>query len=110
MTQLGTDKYYSFIPVSKEKMNNAILQLYKKFLNTWERKDITVISSYNVGDNGCDALNKILQPIANPLSIKQDTPNVKVKQDKSDVTFYVGDSVIQNVNNYSAELYVEEKE
>ena len=110
LTQLGTDKSYSFIPVSKEKMNNAILQLYKKLLNTWERKDITVISSYNVGDNGCDALNKILQPIANPLSIKQDTPNVKVKQDKSDVTFYVGDSVIQNVNNYSAELYVEEKE
>lgn len=104
-TQIGEDKSYSFIPAKKEQINDMILALYKKLLTTNGVEDITVISSYNIGDNGCDKLNKMLQPIANPKSLTSDK-FVKVKQDKLEVKYYVGDMVIQNQNNYRARLFL----
>lgn len=106
--QLGSDKSYSFIPANKTQINNMILALYKKILTTYDVEDVTVISSYNVGENGCDKLNQLLQPIANPKSL---TSNqfVKVKQDKLEVKYFVGDMVLQCVNNYSAKLFIDDK-
>lgn len=104
-TQIGDDKSYSFIPANKEQMNNMILALYKKLLETNDVEDLTVISSYNIGDNGCDRLNQMLQPIANPKSLTSDK-FVKVRQDKLEIKYYVGDMVIQNQNNYRARLFL----
>lgn len=104
-TQIGEDKSYSFIPANKEQINDMILALYKKLLTTNDVEDITVISSYNIGDNGCDKLNQMLQPIANPKSLTSDK-FIKVKQDKLEVKYYVGDMVIQNQNNYRARLFL----
>lgn len=106
--QLGNDKSYSFIPANKTQINNMILALYKKILATYDVEDITVISSYNVGENGCDKLNQLLQPLANPKSL---TSNqfVKIKQDKLEVKYFVGDIVLQCVNNYSAKLFIGDK-
>lgn len=104
-TQIGEDKSYSFIPANKEQMNDMILALYKKLLETNNVEDITVISSYNIGDNGCDKLNQMLQPIANPNSLTSDK-FIKVKQDKLEVKYYIGDMVIQNQNNYRARLFL----
>lgn len=106
-TQIGEDKSYSFIPSNKEQMNNMVLALYKKLLETNSVEDITVISSYNIGDNGCDRLNQMLQPIANPKSLTSDK-FVKIKQDKQDVKYFVGDMVIQNQNNYRARLFLDD--
>lgn len=105
LTQIGEDKSYSFIPANKEQINNMILALYKKLMETNDVEDITVISSYNIGDNGCDKLNQMLQPIANPSSLMSDK-FIKVKQDKLEVKYYIGDMVIQNQNNYRARLFL----
>lgn len=104
-TQIGEDKSYSFIPAKKEQMNDMIIALYKKLLETNNLEDITVISSYNVGENGCVKLNQMLQPIANPNSLISNE-FVKIRQDKVDVKYYVGDLVIQNENNYKAKLFL----
>lgn len=106
-TQVGEDKSYSFIPANKEQINNMILALYKKLLETNDVEDITVISSYNIGENGCDKLNQMLQPIANPISLKSDK-FVKITQDKLEVKYFVGDMIIQNQNNYRARLFLGE--
>ena len=105
-TQIGEDKSYSFIPTNKDKMNASILALYKKLLETNNLWDITVISSYNIGDNGCDKLNQMLQPIANPSSLTNNK-FIKTRQDKLDIKYYVGDMVIQNQNNYKAKLFLD---
>lgn len=104
-TQIGTDKSYTFIPANKEQINKMVLALYKKLLITNNSENITVISSYNIGENGCDKLNQMLQPIANPVSLTSDK-FVKVKQDKLDIKYFVGDMVIQNQNNYHAKLFL----
>ena len=105
-TQIGEDKSYSFIPSNKTQMNDMVLALYKKLLLTNSPEDITVISSYNIGDNGCDRLNQMLQPIANPKSLTSNNC-VKIKQDKIEIKYYVGDMVIQNCNNYHAKLFLD---
>lgn len=104
-TQIGKDKSYSFIPSNKEQMNDMVLALYKKLLLTNDSEDITVISSYNIGENGCDKLNQMLQPIANPTSLTNNK-YIKIRQDKLDVKYFVGDMVIQNQNNYRAKLFL----
>lgn len=105
LLQLGEDKSYTFIPIDTDHMNNKIVELYKELLKTYSSKDITVISSYNVGKNGCLILNQLLHPIANP-NANENNECVKVKQDKLDICYYVGDSVISNVNNYQAKIYL----
>lgn len=107
LTQIGEDKSYSFIPSNKTQMNEMVLALYKKLLLTNDLEDITVISSYNIGENGCDRLNQMLQPVANPISLTSDR-FVKVKQDKLEIKYFVGDMVIQNSNNYHAKLFLED--
>lgn len=107
-TQIGKDKSYSFIPANKNNINNMILALYKKLLETNDLEDITVISSYNIGENGCDRLNQMLQPIANPKSLTS-KKFVKINKDKIEIKYYVGDRVIQNQNNYKARLFLGEK-
>lgn len=103
-TQIGKDKSYSFIPVKKNNINNTVVALYKKLLTKYNSKDITVISSFNVGDNGCDALNKLLQPIANPNATKENVC-VEVGSPDNKIKFYVGDIVVQCKNNYRATVY-----
>lgn len=108
ITHIGQDKSYSFIPANKNNINNKILNLYKKLLESNDLEDITVISSYNIGENGCDKLNQMLQPIGNPKSLKSEK-FVKIIQDKLEVKYYIGDIVIQNQNNYQAKLFLGEK-
>ena len=105
LTQLGEDKSYTFIPSNADNMNNKIVELYKELLKKYEAKDITVLSSYNVGKNGSLILNQLLHSIANPND-NADNECLKVKQDKLEVCYYVGDSVISNVNNYQAKIYL----
>lgn len=104
-TQIGEDKSYSFIPSNKEQMNQMVLSLYKKLLETNDIEDITVISSYNIGENGCDKLNQMLQPIANPISL---TSNkfIQITQDKIEMKYYIGDMIIQCSNNYRSKLFL----
>lgn len=105
LMQLGTDKSYTFIPCDPEHINNKIVELYKELLKKYSSKDITVISSYNVGKNGCLILNQLLQPIAN-RNVNINNEHLTVRQDKLEINYYIGDSVISNVNNYNAPIYL----
>lgn len=105
ITQIGNDKSYSFIPCTPDGINKKVLQVYKRLLEKNEAKDITVLSSYNKGDCGCSALNKLIQPIANKNSINNNR-RVKVRVDNTEINYYIGDSVIQNSNNYKASIYI----
>lgn len=103
-TQIGTDKSYTFIPSTKENINKNVISLYNKLLEKYSSKDITVLSSYNVGDNGSLKLNGLLQPLANP-NAKECNQCIRTKQGKEEVKFYVGDIVLANANNYHAKLF-----
>ena len=97
--QLGADKSYNFIPATKENMNDKIISLYKTLIKNIDPKDITVISSFNIGESGCDKLNKLLQPIANPKA-KDDRIHISFGKDDKKISYYEGDSVIQIKNKY----------
>ena len=97
----GEDKGYMFVPMQQEKVISNIIALYKKMLNKgYAREDIMILSSYNVGDYGTVAINKYLQPIANP-NVTLKGINVQIGETK----FYENDLVIQSVNNYKAIRY-----
>ena len=99
----GNDKGYMFIPMLQENIMKNVVALYQKLLSSGTSKeDIMILSSYNVGDYGTVAINKHLQPIANPNVL---SGNIHVQL--GDTKFYENDLVIQVVNNYSAIRYNE---
>ena len=90
----GKDKDYAFFDCEGEVMLNQVKALYKKILeqgNTID--DIMVLSAYNKGDYGVQALNKIIQELVNdnPLYVKSG----------NDI-FKLGDKVMQTKNDYNA--------
>lgn len=100
---IGDDNGYCFIPTAQELCVQQVVNGYKTLLeNDYRPEDIMVLSSYNKGDYGTNAINNLLQPLANPEGIKGET--IKVFE----TNFYIGDMVMQTVNNYSAILYEEE--
>jgi len=97
----GNDKGYMFVPMQQEKIIKNVVALYQKLLSSGNlREDIMILSSYNVGDYGTIAINKYLQPIANP-NVTQKGINVQIGETK----FYENDLIIQTVNNYKAIRY-----
>ena len=97
----GDDKGYMFIPMLQENIMKNVVALYKKLLSSGTPKeDIMILSSYNVGDYGTVAINKHLQPIANPNVL---LGNIYVQL--GETKFYENDLVIQSVNNYKAIRY-----
>jgi exodeoxyribonuclease V alpha subunit len=97
----GEDKGYMFVPTPQEKIINNVIALYKKLLSSgYQREDIMILSSYNVGEYGTANINKYLQPISNE-NVKLKGKNITI----GDITYYEGDIIIQTVNNYKATKY-----
>lgn len=109
LTHIGEDKSYTFVPTSKDKINDSVIALYTKLLGKYSANDITVISSYNVGNNGCATLNRLLQPIANP-NVNKSGMCITVGKADNQIKFYVGDIVVQCCNNYNVEIYKDKNE
>jgi exodeoxyribonuclease V alpha subunit len=104
ITFFGDDKGYIFIPSHQDKIVNNTVSLYKKLLEKgYNTEDILVLSSYNKGDYGTVAINSKLQVIAN----SKINSGVFIKI--GDTTYFEDDLVIQNVNNYKAPIYSEER-
>lgn len=106
LTKVGKDESFAFIYTEKEKINSKIIKLYQSLLKKYEPKDITVIASYNIGQYGCDILNTMLQPIANP-NARDENKHLKVKHGDRVFKYFVGDNVIANVNRYDAPIYID---
>ena len=100
MTWFGTNKDYAFINVSSEYIVKNAVALYKKLLSQGVKvDDIQVLTAYKKGDYGAVAINNAVQKVANPNYGTK--PFIKV----GDTCYFVGDIVIQNVNNYHALKY-----
>ena len=111
MTTFGKNKDYTFIKCEDKDIIKNTLGLYKKLLSKeWQESkglsldvsDIQVLTAKNVGAYGTIALNNELQKIANKNY--GSTKYFKV----GDVVFYEGDLVMQNQNNYKAEVYADD--
>lgn len=96
-TIIGEDNGYAYLPCNQEDIPDKVVNLYKKLLNgKTQPEDIMLLSSYNVGDYGTIAINKLLQPVANPNF------GSKERIVQGDTVFFINDLVMQCSNNYKA--------
>ena len=101
-TIFGSNKDYTFINTGDSAIPKSVVQLYKKLLKQgYKPEDIQVLTAYKKGDCGTSAMNNAIQKVSNKNYASRDYMKV------GDTVYYLGDLVIQNVNNYHAELYDE---
>ena len=98
ITIFGNNKDYAFIQSEKEHIKMDVINIYKRLLGEYKADDIMVLSPYRKGDLGCNEINKWLQKLANRNAQNDNSRSISY----GDVTYYVGDIVIQNQNNYNA--------
>lgn len=102
-TWFGANKDYAFVNIGSEIMVKNAVALYSKLLSQgYKTEDIQVLTAYKRGDIGSIAINNAIQKVANKNYGSEEYMKV------GDVIYYKGDLVIQNVNNYHAQLYVED--
>lgn len=98
-TTFGDNQDYMFIDLASDLIPRNVVALYKKLLDNGSSiEDIQVLTAKNVGDCGSVQLNNMIQIVANPNYGSE--VNMKV----GDTTYYIGDLILQTVNNYNAEL------
>ena len=101
LTWFGENKDYAFINLDDKAVVKNIIELYKKLLSQdYKIEDIQVLSSYKKGDYGAGIINNGIQKVANPNYGSENF--IKV----GDTSYYQGDLIIQNVNNYHAKLFI----
>lgn len=95
----GENKDYAFINSQSSQIVKNAVALYKKLMTQgYLPEDIQVLTAFNKGDCGSVVINNKIQKVANK--------NVGYECIKvGEVSYYVGDMVIQKVNNYKAEIY-----
>lgn len=98
ITIFGNNKDYAFIQSEKEHIKMDVINIYKRLLGEYKADDIMVLSPYRKGDLGCNEINKWLQKLANKNAQNDNSQSISY----GDTTYYVGDIVIQNQNNYNA--------
>ena len=104
-TTFGDNQDYMFIDLPSDTIPKNVVALYKKLLDNGNSiEDIQVLTAKNVGDCGSIVLNNMIQQVAN--SNYGSEVNMKI----GSTTYYKGDLILQCVNNYDAELIVEEKD
>lgn len=104
MKAYGTNKDYTFINANKDEGLKYLITIYKKVLETYKSNEVTVLSCYKKGDYGCIRLNEFLQPLANPHDVNDDHITVKGQ------SYYIGDIVMQKVNNRDGCAVTEEEQ
>lgn len=103
-TWFGTNKDYAFVNVGSDIMVKNAVALYKKLLSQgYKVEDIQLLTSYKKGDVGTVVINNAIQKVANPNY--GSTECMKV----GDTVYFKGDQIIQNINNYHAQLFVDDE-
>lgn len=99
---LGDNNDFAFMQCENEKIPEKLEKLYSELLKQGNSpNDIMVLSAQNKGDYGTVAINNRLQKIANE-NCKNNSKNF---MQVGDIKFYEGDSILQTVNNYHANVY-----
>ena len=102
-TWFGTNKDYAFVNVGSDIMVKNAVALYSKLLTQgYKTEDIQVLTAYKKGDVGTLVINNAIQKVANPNYGSQECMKV------GDTVYFKGDLVIQNVNNYHAQLFIDD--
>lgn len=97
----GSKKDFVFIELQQTKIINQMIKIYKKLLSDgYNTQDITVLASQNNGDYGVLEVNKWIQKL-----IQKDKNNKFVMY--GDNKYFKDDKVIQIINNYKAESYID---
>ena len=103
LTWFGANKDYAFINVGSNIMVKNAVALYGKLLSQgYKVEDIQVLTSYKKGDVGTGVINNAIQKVANPNYGSLECMKI------GDTVYFKGDLVIQNVNNYHAELFIDD--
>jgi exodeoxyribonuclease V alpha subunit len=103
VTQFGDNKDYTFINAPADFTVKNVIALYEKLIKDgYAVEDIQVLSAYKKGEYGSLALNNKLQVIANKNFGSSQYMKI------GDTVYYKDDLVIQNINNYHAELFVDD--
>lgn len=101
LTWFGANKDYAFVNVGSDIMVKNAVALYSKLLSQgYKIEDIQVLTSYKKGDVGTGIINNAIQKVANPNYGSSECMKI------GDTVYFKGDLVIQNVNNYHAQLFV----
>lgn len=97
-----TDKTddYNFLTCESSKIKDYIYQICEKSIKKGLRvDDIQILAPMYKGENGIDNLNRVLQNLFNPKS--DEKKEIKL----ADITYRVGDKVIQLINNPDCNVY-----
>lgn len=95
----GTNKDYIFWQTDKNNIIKRTTELYKTLLTQgYTTDDIMVLTAQNKGDYGTIALNNEIQKTINKNYGSDEFMEI------GSIKFYVGDVVLQTVNNYKATL------
>lgn len=101
-TYFGENKDYAFVNIGSDIIVKNAVALYEKLLSQGYRtEDIQVLTAYKKGDCGQISINNQLQKVANSNYGSSECMKI------GDIVYFKGDLVIQNVNNYHAELFVD---
>lgn len=101
-TYFGDNKDYAFVNVGSDIIVKNAVSLYEKLLTQGYRtEDIQVLTAYKKGECGQIAINNQLQKVANLNYGSSECMKI------GDIVYFKGDLVIQNVNNYHAQLFVD---
>lgn len=87
-----------------DSIKNKVIERYTNVYKSgrWNVDDIVILTPTNVGDLGTIALNKEIQQIVNPKSDLK--PEKTFGSQKNEVTFRVGDYVMNKKNKYDIEV------
>jgi len=103
LTWFGNNKDYAFVNISDRAIIKNAAALYKKLISQgYNPDDIQVLTSYKKGDCGTLAINNAIQKAINPNYGSENYMKV------GNTVYFKGDIVIQNVNNYKAEIFIED--
>lgn len=96
---LGLNKDYIFWQTDKEDTIKRVKDLYKNLLDQgYTTDDILVLTAQNKGDYGTISLNNEIQKTINKNYGSDNYMKI------GEIRYYVGDVVLQTVNNYKAKL------
>lgn len=98
-------KDYEFIEVDDDPLEQ-VMSAYAKLRESYDVKDILVLTPYNKGNFGTYAINQAIQEKYNPADPVDDVvsrkipPSLGVPMEK--LNYHIGDKVINKKNNYHA--------
>lgn len=109
---IGDKRDYLFYPVPDEKIFLETVQLYLRIVNgekingeSYSIDDIAVLSAYNVGPLGTKKFNQAIQAALHRYEGKKFSIKIKENDVEEEAVFYIGDIVMQIVNNYRLIMY-----